>query len=1215
MKPNFKCFSLFVTAFFICHFSVSSGQSRVFYGITAEGGTNNTGTIYKIDAGNIRLTTIYSFPPKIEGGQPFGGLTQAENGKVYGVTSRGGKFSGGILFEWDPATNIYIKRLDFKDSMGYRPMGSLLLAENGKFYGRTFYGGKNSNGTVFEWDPETGVFSKVYDFEKAEYQVYYLMYLMQASNGKIYGYTSGGGYGDATIFEIDPVTHDYSTKFSFKLPLSGAEPVGALTEGDNHKLYGVTEGELFEWDPGNNIFTRKKYFPYDLGVPKSSLLNASNGKFYGICKSALYEWDPVKDTLIAKIALDVIETGNNGGGALVEAGNGKLYGTNSNGGFYFHYVPSGGYVGPGTLFEWDIASNEFSKKLDFDGYDKGSGPNGLMIAKNGNLYGMTGFGGPNGEGLLFEWNPVTGAYSKKLNFNLTENDLSSINQFTRADNGKLSGVSSFGGPHMLGVLYELDTLTHTYSKEFEFKGDSTGIYPSGNLVRAGNGKWYGLASHGGKYGDGVLYEWDPASGTLIKKLDFNGLETGRYPIGSLTEGKNGKLYGVTQRGGINGHFDDFLPYAQSGFGVIFEWDPVTEIFTKKFDFTGYLEQNPNSTLVKGSNGLLYGTTSNRIYYGIGVLFEWNPETNSYRKRVDLDSQIGPPCGSILQAGNGKLYGMTSAGDRDYGVIYEYDPETYINTVKYRFKGYENGYNPYGSLIQGGDGKLYGTTKNGGIYDKGVFFKWDPESGDFEKLIDFNGNENGASPIGGLLEISHSLQDTIYVEACGNYITPSGKYTFNRTGIYKDFLESVSENDSILTIYLTSKNSWSQISQSACDSFVVPSGRHIYTSSGVYNDTIPNAAGCDSIITISLNLTKTRNTLNISACNSYTSPSGKYTWYKQGTYSDTLLNYSGCDVVNTINLKFPGNTASTLYVSEYNGYTSPSGKYLNKSGIYTDKIQNSSGCDSIITIYLTIGAHSTRYLNITASCSFTSPSGKFVWDSSGFYQDTIPTKTAGDSILMITLEVTKSFLRIIHARACGHYISPSGKYDWYTEGYYLDTISTGSGCDSVFSIDLIFDKVYTGVIQDKSTLKSIDVRASHQWIDCDNLNLPIEGATDRIFTATHSGHYAVIVSNSTCIDTSAIHEVIINTVTGVIENTFESEVRLYPNPTEGDVSIDLGKVHADLEVTVTGPDGRIVQRNTIKQAKVIGLNMPEPAGIYLVTVTSGKERAVFRIVRR
>jgi uncharacterized repeat protein (TIGR03803 family) len=1213
MKPIYRCFPVFVFAFLISHFSNLNSQSRFFYGITAEGGLNNTGTIFKMDAGSSRLNTIYSFRPKTEGSSPYGGLTQAEDGKVYGVTTGGGKFSGGILFEWDPATNVYIKRIDFKDSMGVQPIGSLLLAQNGKLYGRTRYGGKNSKGTIFEWDPKTGEFFKVYDFEMEEYLVHNLM---QASNGKIYGYTSGDRSGDGTIFEIDTITHVYSTKFSFKSGKSGSGPVGTLTEGDNHKLYGVLNyGGLFEWDPENSIIISKRDFPFNTGMPKSSLLKASNGKFYGIGESALYEWDPENDTITVKIPLDAIETGNDGGGALVEAGNGKIYGTHSNGGYYHYYLPSDGVIGYGTLFEWDIGTNEFFKKLDFNGFDKGSGPTGdLLLAKNGNLYGMTYYGGPNSEGLLFEWNPVTDTYSKKLNFNLSENGSSSLNKFIRTDNGKISGVSTYGGKYNNGALFELDTATFTYSNLFEFNGDSSGIYPSGNLIRASNGKWYGMTTYGGKYGDGVLYEWDFTSGSLIKKLDFNGLVTGRYPIGSLTEGKNGKLYGITQKGGIYGNNDDWAIYGQRGFGVLFEWDPVTEIFTKKYDFTGNDGMNPNSSLVRGSNGLLYGTASKGGKYGYGVFFEWNPEMNSYVDKIDFST--GKPYASLIQAGNGKFYGMKpAAGNFSKGCIYEVDPETFNCTTKFSFNGMEYGGNPDGFLIQGSNGKLYGTTKSGGKFSNGVFFEWEPESGNFKKLTDFNGNENGSSPIGGLLEMNHTLQDTIYAEACGNYISPSGKYTFSRTGIYKDFLKSVAGYDSVLTIYLSSKNSWSQVTQSVCDSFVSPSGRYVITSSGVYKDTIPNAAGCDSIITINLNLTKTRNILNISACHSYTSPSGKYTWYNEGTYTDTLLNFSGCDVVNTINLKFPGNTASTLYVSEYYGYTSPSGKYLNESGIYTDKIKNSFGCDSIITIYLTIGAHSNKYLNIAASCSYTSPSGKYVWDSSGFYMDTIPTKTGGDSILSIDLVVSKYLMRKIHARACGQYVSPSGKYIWDTEGFYTDTMSSGAGCDSLFSIDLIFDKVYTGVIQDHSTLKSIDVPAAHQWIDCDKGNIPIEGATNRIFTATHSGRYAVIVSNGTCIDTSAIHEVVINTATGLIQSTFESDVRLYPNPTEGDVSIDLGKVYADVEVTITGPDGKIVQKDRLKQARVTSLNMPEPAGIYVVTLTSGKDLAVFRIVKR
>jgi hypothetical protein len=60
-----------------------------------------------------------------------------------------------------------------------------------------------------------------------------------------------------------------------------------------------------------------------------------------------------------------------------------------------------------------------------------------------------------------------------------------------------------------------------------------------------------------------------------------------------------------------------------------------------------------------------------------------------------------------------------------------------------------------------------------------------------------------------------------------------------------------------------------------------------------------------------------------------------------------------------------------------------------------------------------------------------------------------------------------------------------------------------------------------VIQHQSALISKDSLDAHQWIDCDNDNIPIEGETGRIYTANRTGHFAVIVSNGECVDTSAV----------------------------------------------------------------------------------------------
>jgi hypothetical protein len=72
--------------------------------------------------------------------------------------------------------------------------------------------------------------------------------------------------------------------------------------------------------------------------------------------------------------------------------------------------------------------------------------------------------------------------------------------------------------------------------------------------------------------------------------------------------------------------------------------------------------------------------------------------------------------------------------------------------------------------------------------------------------------------------------------------------------------------------------------------------------------------------------------------------------------------------------------------------------------------------------------------------------------------------------------------------------------------------------------------------------------------------------------------------------------------------------IYPNPNDGSFSIDLGKVFSKVVVTITAPDGRIIQREERENAQLIGLNMIASSGIYLVTITSGNERAVFKMVR-
>ncbi len=99
---------------------------------------------------------------------------------------------------------------------------------------------------------------------------------------------------------------------------------------------------------------------------------------------------------------------------------------------------------------------------------------------------------------------------------------------------------------------------------------------------------------------------------------------------------------------------------------------------------------------------------------------------------------------LVQANNGKLYGMTrSGGYYNRGLIYEWDPETNVIEGVFSFDGAENGNNAVGSLVKDASGNLYGMTSMGGANDLGVLFELDPETGTFTKKLDFNGSGTGS----------------------------------------------------------------------------------------------------------------------------------------------------------------------------------------------------------------------------------------------------------------------------------------------------------------------------------------------------------------------------------------------------------------------------------------------------------------------------------------
>jgi uncharacterized repeat protein (TIGR03803 family) len=217
--------------------SLVQGSDGNFYGTTEQGGVNNDGTVFEITAGGD-LTTLYSFAGT-DGEFPYSALIQATNGDFYGTTEEGGIYNVGTVFEITAdgeLTSLY----SFNGSDGEYPYGALVQATNGNLYGTTEEGGPHSIGTVFEITTG-GELTTIYNFAETRDGGFPYGGLILATNGDLYGTTSGGGaFGAGTIFEISG-----GSKLSIILSFNysdGAEPRAGLLQATTGIFYGTTSG-------------------------------------------------------------------------------------------------------------------------------------------------------------------------------------------------------------------------------------------------------------------------------------------------------------------------------------------------------------------------------------------------------------------------------------------------------------------------------------------------------------------------------------------------------------------------------------------------------------------------------------------------------------------------------------------------------------------------------------------------------------------------------------------------------------------------------------------------------------------------------------------------------------------------------------------------------------------------------------------------------------
>ncbi len=186
----------------------------------------------------------------------------------------------------------------------------------------------------------------------------------------------------------------------------------------------------------------------------------------------------------------------------------------------------------------------------------------------------------------------------------------------------------------------------------------------------------------------------------------------------------------------------------------------------------------------------------------------------------------------------------------------------------------------------------------------------------------------------------------------------------------------------------------------------------------------------------------------------------------------------------------------------------------------------------------------------------------------------------------------------------------GKYQ-LESGTFYDTLRASTGCDSVIISELSVNEVDTELTTTETTLTAQAASGSYQWIDCSS-NQNIQGETNQSFTPTSSGTYAVELTQNGCKDTSICYTF---TMVGIEDLELEGSVKVYPNPANNLLNIELEEMYEFIHIRILNVQGKEVIQKQFENEQLLRINLSElPAGPYFIHMQTPKGNASIRVVK-
>ena len=293
---------------------------------------------------------------------------------------------------------------------------------------------------------------------------------------------------------------------------------------------------------------------------------------------------------------------------------------------------------------------------------------------------------------------------------------------------------------LAGGLVALGTFTYTMGATLTTLvsfNGTNGASPAASLLLGGNGDYYGTTTAGGTNNNGTVFRVSPF-GTLTTLYLLNPAD-GFTSQSGLTLGADGNYYGSANHGG------------SSGVGTIFRLT-TNDVFSPVLSFAVTNGGFPIARMIQGQDRFLYGTSAIGGTNSGGTVFRLgiNGQLSILASFSSSGNNGYSPFGHLLQLSDGTLYGTAfQGGTNGLGAIFKLSTNGPIIPV-FSFNG-TNGANPYSGLIQGNDGAIYGTTFFGGTNGNGTIFKL-LTNGTLTSLVSF-GTTNGANPQASLVQAS------------------------------------------------------------------------------------------------------------------------------------------------------------------------------------------------------------------------------------------------------------------------------------------------------------------------------------------------------------------------------------------------------------------------------------------------------------------------------